>query len=343
MKRSFFVWLVLAISLWAKPYTDMLGRTVEIQKAETFVFIGPGALRLGVYLDLKAQVVGIEKIEQIQNTQSPYRTFLGVDFAKRLPIIGNGGPGKMPNLEALVSVNPDVIFTSFIDKNQIEMITQKTGIPVIALSYGASYGGNGTRNLDEIKSSLILIAEVSGKQERAKELVDFIEIQEETLSKINLEPKSLYIGGVAYKGIQPITSTEVAYPPFELLGLKNCVFENRSKIQGHQFIDFEALLKANPQVIFTDMYSRKKIDQDYQEKKTMYDTLDAYKNAQVKEVLGFNNYSTNVENLLVIAWQIANYLGYDVDINKKVVQVYETFYPNEAEVLLAKLSYDLGK
>lgn len=342
MKKIFFVFLASVLSLWAKPYTDMLGRSVEINKAETFVFVGPGALRLGTYLGLREKIVGIEKLEQMPNAQSPYRTFIGVDFAKKLPVIGNGGPGKMPNLEALLNVHPDVIFTSFIPKDQIELITQKTGIPVVALSYGASYGGKGNKNLDEIKASLKLIALIANQEQRAEVLVSFIQKQEEQLSKIKLPDTSVYVGGVAYKGIQPITSTEVDYPPFALLGIKNSVFKDKPEAKGHQFIDFEALLKANPELIFTDMYSRAKIQQDYKENKALYDTLKAYKNGEVKEVLGFNNYSTNVENLLLISWQIANYMGYDVDIDAKAQEIFNAFYPNNGETLLEKLSYKLG-
>ncbi|WP_024954135.1 ABC transporter substrate-binding protein [Sulfurospirillum arcachonense] len=344
MKKILILMSILALYAWAKPYTDMLGRVVDIKKNQTFVFIGPGALRLGVYLGLKNRVIGIERIEQMKrkiNIQSPYRMYLGEKFTHSRPLIGNGGPGKMPNLEALVNVNPDVIFTSFIKKDQIEIIRQKTGIPVVALSYGSSYGGKGNKNLDEIKNSLYLISQIAHVEERAKEIIDFIEFQEKKLSKIKPSKKSLYVGGVAYKGIQPITSTEVDYPPFVLLGQKNCVFEN-STIKGHQFIDFEALLKANPEVIFTDMQSHDKITQDYKKNKPMYETLQAYKNMDVKEVLGFNNYSTNVENLLVIAWQIATYLGESIDINKKAEDIYEVFYPKNGKVLLHKLEYNLG-
>lgn len=344
MKKGLFLFVALVVSLWANPYTDMLGRSVEINKAETFVFIGPGALRLGTYLGLQDRLVGVERFEQkpLVQSPSPYRTHLGHEFFLKLPVIGEGGPGKMPNLEALIAAKPDVIFSSFVDKNQIAQIEKQTGIPVVALSYGASYGGTSTKNLEDIKSSLLLIGEIASVQQRAKELVAFIESQEEEFSKIKLPQKTLYVGGVPYKGIQPITSTEVDYPPFVLLGLKNAVFTPQTSAKGHQFIDFEALLSTNPEVIFIDTNSKPKIMQDYAANKALYDTLEAYKNGKVKEILGFNNYSTNVENLLLITWQIAAYLGDDRDINTKATEIFEAFYPQNAKTLLQKLSYDLG-
>ncbi len=45
----------------------------------------------------------------------------------------------MPNLETLVSIKPDIIFTSILSLEQVNLIQNKTKIPVVALSYGASY------------------------------------------------------------------------------------------------------------------------------------------------------------------------------------------------------------
>jgi len=344
MTRFIIAFILLTCSLFGKSYTDMLGRNVQITKAQTFVFLGPGALRMGTYLGLQDRVVGIERFEQrpLVASPSPYRTYLGVDFLKSLPVVSEGGPGKMPNLEALIMAKPDLIFTSFFDKNQIAKIESKTNIPVIALSYGASYGGTSNKNLEDIKASLLLIGEITNSQERAQKLVNFIATQESKLAKISLPSKSLYIGGIPYKGIQPITSTEVDYPPFELLGVKNSVFASTPKAKGHQFIDLEALLRANPEVIFIDSLSKSKIAQDYQAKKALYDTLQAYQKGAVVEVLGFNNYSTNVENLLTIAWQIAAYLGHDVSLHVKAREIFEAFYPDHGSEVLEKLGYELG-
>lgn len=343
MKHLLIVAIFFTCNLWAKPYTDMLGRTVQVNKAQKVLFLGPGALRMGTYLGLQDRLAGIERVETkpIVNAPAPYRTYLGLDFFKTLPVVSEGGPGKMPNLEALIVANPDVIFTSFFDKNQIAQIESQTKIPVIALSYGASYGGATNKNLEDIKASLLLIGQITNTQKRAEELVDFIISQEEQLSKLSLNQKSLYIGGIPYKGIQPITSTDVNYPPFVLLGLKNSVFTNNSGVDGHQFIDFEALLSSNPQIIFTDALSRKKIAADYEQNRTLYDSLQAYQNSNVIEVLAFNNYSTNIENLFVIAWQIASHLGSDISLHVKASEIFRAFYPNNGDELLEKLGYKL--
>ena len=331
---------VLASLLWAQPYTDMLGRFVDVTSTSKLVFLGPGALRLGMYLGLEDRLIGIEKIEKDASPLSPYRTFLGKERASKLPLIGTGGPGKMPDLEALVVLKPDLIITSFVDKNMIDLIIAKTGIPVFALSYGATYGGN-AKQLQSMKNSLLLLGKVTQTSSKAEKLVAFLNEQEKALASLKIAPKKIYIGGIGYKGVQGITSTEATYPPFEMLGLKNCVFEGKDTI-GHQFIDLEALLKANPEIIFLDMFGKAKVKEEYEAKKVLFNTLSAYQTGNVKEVLGYNFYSTNIENLFVIAWQIASIMGADVNVTKEANAIYNAFYGEKGEALLHKLPYGFG-
>ncbi len=331
---------VLATLMWAQPYTDMLGRVVNINATSKLVFLGPGALRLGVYLGLEERLIGIEKIEKDASMLSPYRTFLGKERIAKLPLVGTGGPGKMPDLEALVTLKPDVIITSFVDKNMIDLISAKTGIPVLALSYGATYGGN-AKQLQSMKNSLLLLGKVTQTSSRAEKLVAFLNEQEKALASLKITHKRIYIGGIGYKGAQGITSTEATYPPFEMLGLKNCLFEGTETI-GHQFIDFEALLNANPEIIFLDMFGKDKVNEEYETKKALFHTLSAYQTAHVKEVLGYNFYSTNIENLFVIAWQVASIMGADGNVTKEANAIYHAFYGEKGEALLHRLPYGFG-
>lgn len=340
MKRFFMLFFVYSTWLFAQPYTDMLGRLVEVKTSSRLIFLGPGALRMGVYLGLEERLVGIEKTENDASPLSPYRTFLGKDRIAKLPIIGSGGPGKMPDLEALIVQKPDLIVASFLDKNQLDLIQSKTAIPVIALSYGASYGGS-AKQLLSMKNSLLLLGKITQTLPLAEALTSFITKQEEKLSAMKVPQKKLYIGGIGYKGAQGINSTEANYPPFELLGLKNALFEGKDTM-GHHFIDFEALIKANPEILFIDMFGKTKITQEYTAQKALFDTLSAYKTGHVKEVLGYNFYSTNMENLLVIAYQIASYLGVSIDLKSEAREIYKAFYGEAGLKLLEQLPYGLN-
>ena len=339
MKKCLLVLMVLLSSLWAESYTDMLGRSVDIKSSSKLVFLGPGALRLGVYLGLEERLCGIEKTENEASPFSPYRTFLGKERIAKLPIIGTGGPGKMPDLEALVVHKPDLIITSFLDKNQLDLIQSKTGIPVLALSYGASYGGS-AQQLLSIKNSLLLLGKVTQKLPRAEALVTFISEQEVKLSTLPVAQKRVYVGGLGYKGAQGINSTEANYPPFELLGLKNALFEDKEAL-GHHFIDMEALIKADPEVIFIDKFGKAKVAQEYAAKKALFDTLSAYKKGNVKDVLGYNFYSTNVENLLLISYQIASILGVHAKLEDEARSIFKAFYGEKGVALLNQLPYGI--
>ena len=128
------------------------------------VTIGPGALRLVTIMGLEDSLVGIEKIERKAIGFSEYRTALGKKRIISLPVIGVGGPGKLPNLEKIITLKPDIIISSFIGKKQLNLITQKTGIPILSLSYGLGYGGS-EQKLEAIKKSLLLMGEIFKNKE----------------------------------------------------------------------------------------------------------------------------------------------------------------------------------
>lgn len=316
----------------------MLDREVEILKSEKLLFLGPGALRMGVYLSLQDRIIGIEKTEHTQAKLSPYRTHLGKEFITKLPIIGTGGPGKMPNLEAIMVHKPDLIITSFLDKSQLELISSKTSTPVIALSYGASYGGS-DEQLQSVKKSLLLLGKVTNTQKRAKNLVEFIQRQQTKLSSLHVKQKCVYVGGIGYKGAQGLSSTEANYPPFELLGLQNCLFKGAKKM-GHHFVDYEALISVDPDMIFVDMFGAKKVQKEYEENKSLLSGLRAYRTDNVKDILAYNFYSTNIENLFVISYQIASYMGVkEIDVAHHAKEIYKAFYGKNGVKLLEKLPY----
>lgn len=302
--------------------SDMLGREVAVKKTDRIIFVGPGALRVGVYLGLEDRMVGIEQFELSTTNPPPYRKALG-DKVKKLPVIGAGGPGKLPNFEALIDAKPDFIVASFLGAEQMDQITQKTKIPVVAISYGASYGAKEGKKLDEVMRSIKFLGELTGKEARAKELVAFMHSEQKALALLRSEPKKLYIGGVAYKGMQGIVSTEADYLPFEMIGQKNGLFDGGV---GHKFVDLEAIVRLNPEWIFLDDYSEAKWSEEL--KSPVFTKLDAYKNNRIRKVFGLNNYNTNIENSFIIAYQIASELaGKPVDPIRSN-QIYKAFYPN---------------
>jgi len=323
MIKLFFVIMIFTSSLLSITIQDMFDRKVEIKDTKKIVCLGPGALRLVSYLNLHENIVGIEKLEKKYDLKAPYRAIFNKATIKSLPVVGQGGPGKMPNLETLISLNPDVIFSSFLSKDQVELIQKKTKIPVIALSYGATYGGvKKDSKIQAIKKSLKLIAKITQKESRATNLIEFINRQEKELSSLTLTNKKVYIGGVGYKGAQGIISTESNYPSFELLNLKNDILKNK---KGHFFINKEALITYNPQIIFLDYLSKKIINEDVKKNKNIFDSITAFKEKQVYWLYPYNFYNTNLENVLINSWLIASYFQKDINFQTKQKEIYEMF------------------
>ncbi len=333
--RVFIFGLLVFNIVFGADIKDMLGREVHIEQNEKIVCLGPGALRLAAYLNLQERIAGIEKLELKYDLKSPYRAILEKQSLKSLSVVGQGGPGKMPNLETLVMLNPDIIFTSFLSKEQISLIQKKTKIPVVALSYGATYGGAKKESkLDAVKSSLELMGEITGTKKRAKELVDFMNLQQKQLSELKLDPKKVYIGGVGYKGAQGITSTESDYPPFGLLNLQNSVLKDK---KGHFFINKEALLSYDPQIIFLDYLGKKIVKEEMAKDKTIYDNIEAFRQERVYWLHPYNFYNTNIENVFVNSWLIALYMGADVDFKRKQEQIYKIFLGEKGFEILEKM------
>lgn len=332
MHKIIYLFVLFLTTVFSQTFQDMYNRTVTINQNEKIVCLGPGSLRLLTYMQSQDALAGIEKLELLFDYKAPYRAALDQKFLKTLPIVGQGGPGKMPNLETLISLKPDIIFTSFLSKEQVELIQQKTKIPVVALSYGATYGGSKDQSkLSSIKNSLKLIGNILDKNNRAHELISFMDQEEQSLAQLLLDKNSLYIGGIGYKGAQGINSTESHYPPFELLHIKNEILKDHI---GHGFINSETLLSYNPKIIFLDQLGKSIILEELKNQDAIYKNIDAFKNEKIYWLKPYNFYNTNIENVYFNSWLIASYLGVNVNINEQMQRIYSLFLGQEATLQL---------
>ena len=300
---------------------DLSGREVAVPKnVERVVAAGPGALRIITYLNATDMVVGVEDFEKQHPGGRPY--IMAHPELKELPSIGPGGPGKLPDLEALVKLKPDVIFMTYVDTKTAQDIQEKTGIPVVVLSYGelASFKD------EKLFESLELAGKILGKEDRAREVINFIKsVQEDLLNRTeNVESPSVYVGGLGYRGAHGIESTMAQYPPFVVLHAKNVADELG---EGHKFIDKEKLLEWDPDYIFIDEGGLKLVLDDYRKNPEFYESLKAVKNGNVYGVLPYNYYSTNIGTAMADAYFIGKVLYPErfegVDPVQKANEIYE--------------------
>jgi iron complex transport system substrate-binding protein len=309
--------------------TDALGRKVVLKEkpVKKVVAIGPGALRLVCYMGLANSVVGVEDSEKEWDAISrPY--ILAYPQLKDLPGIGQGGPRPSPNLESIIALKPDVIFAAYLTKDQADAIQSKTNIPVILLSYGqfASF------DMNEIFNSLRVIGEVSGRSDRANQLISYIQGIEEDLNnrtKDILPDKkpSVYVGALGMAGVHGIESTQAKYLPFTLINAKNVADEIKSS--GSLMLDKEYLIKLNPDIIFLDEGGLALVKEDYKKNRAFYDKLRAFKDNEVYGQLPFNYYTTNIEIALIDTY-FAGKVIYperfsDIDISNKADEIFKEF------------------
>ncbi|MEJ5348361.1 MAG: iron ABC transporter substrate-binding protein [Desulfosoma sp.] len=334
----------------AQPFSviDTAGRTVHFaQTPRRIICLGPGALRFIVYLQAEDLVVGVEGIEKTSASGRPYR--MAHPRLAQLPLIGPGGPTSIntkPDIEPLLAVKPDVVFTTYMDRALADEVSRMAGVPVVVLSYGrfASFD-------EEILNSLRVAGKVLGREERAQELARFVEELREDLQRrtegvpASKRPRA-YVGGIGYKGAYGILSTELHYVPFLWNHVTHAAESIQSRLGGHLFLDREQLLVLNPEVVFIDGGGLRLVEEDFRKHGAFYRRLKAFQNRRVYLLFPFNAYATNVESALVDAVAVGKVLYpehfTDVDLRQAADRIYGTFVGRSVYAEMEQLYGPLG-
>jgi iron complex transport system substrate-binding protein len=317
--------------------TDGLGRNVTIpENVEKVVCSGAGCLRYLAYLQAQDYVVGVDSLEKTKNEIEGRSYVLANPQLKDYPLIGEARGKDDP--EKIIEINPQVILkTSMIGQSSAPTATEadtlqsKTGIPVVSLPYGSL---SNEKSKAEMYSSLRIMGKVVGKQERAEEVIDYInatmqDLENRTADIPESERKTVYVGGVSMAGAHGIISTEPAYPPFLWVNAKNVAAGMGT---GHADIAKEAFIDWDPEYIFIDIGTLQlgnegaigELKNDPSLK-----GLSAVKKGNVYGVIPYNFYSTNYESVLANAYFVGKVLYPDrfEDINPeaKADEIYTFF------------------
>jgi iron complex transport system substrate-binding protein len=307
---------------------DRVGRTVILPApARRVVAIGPGALRLYVYAGNLDYIVGVEEMETGDVSGKPYM-LANPDLAK-LPIIGLGGPQNAPDAERLLTVTPDVIFSTYAtDAAAADELQTQTGIPVVVLSYG----GIGVTSIfgEGIQASLSLIGQVIGDMSKAERANAFIQQAREDLEGRTKdipdnEKPTVYVGGLGARGTHGIESTQGKYALSDVIHAKNVVDETGKS--GSVMIDKEKLLEWNPDYLFIDLGGYSAVIEDYQKNPDFYQALAAVQNGRVYSQLPYNYYNTNIDTAIADAYFIGKTIYptafTDIDPIQKADEIYQ--------------------
>lgn len=322
--------------------TDTIGRTVSVNRTvNRIVAIGPGALRLYCYVGNIDKVAGIEQLEKDKPTGRPY--ILANPSLSELEVIGPGGPDKSPDAEKILSVKPDVIFTTYAaDKSIADELQEKTGIPVVALSYGKQSTFD-----PAVYESITIIGKIMGDENRATEVVEFMKNCEKDLNNRtkdieDSQKPSTYIGALSMKGAHGIESTQGNYSLFNVINAKNVVDE--TGVTGTIMVDKEKLIEWNPDKIFIDYSGLSMVKEDYKKNPDYYNTLSAIQNGEIYSLLPYNFYTTNIDTAIADAYYIGKILYpeqfKDIESEKKADEIYKFLLGKD---LYEQMSSDFGE
>lgn len=290
--------------------TDALGNPVTVTNAQHVICSGSGCLRLLVYLQAQDRIVAVDDIETRRRSFDARPYALANPQFKTMPIFGEFRGHDNPELILGLHPQPQIIFktnpAAGYDAGELQ---QKTGITVVPLDYG-----NLTDKRQALYTSLRIMGEVLGKQQRAEEVIAFFEDQIAQLAKrcegINTaDAPSVFLGGVAFKGPHGFQSTEPAYPPFMFVKTRNLALESgkvNSTTMQNANISKEMIVVWNPDYLFLDLATLQLGEETsgLHELQTdpAYATLQAVKRGAAYGVLPYNWYTQNFGSILANAW-----------------------------------------
>ncbi len=321
--------------------TDGFDRTVTVAVPATEVLAsGSGAVRYMVYMQGQDTLVGVDDREKsFMNPEGRPYALVHLNQMKDLPLFGQNRGRDDP--EKVIAINPQVIFKtgatgqgSATNVGDVSALQEKTGIPVIGYPYGSLRTAD---EKDEMYTYLRTIGLVIGKEDRAEEVIDYIEatmadLERRTHDIPENEQKRVYIGGVSMSGAHGIISTEPAYPPFLWVHANNVASGIGT---AHVDVAKEAIVDWDAEYLFIDLGTLgMENDGALGQVKTdpALKGLSAVKSGKVYGLLPYNSYNTNYEVVLANAYYVGTVLYpdrfADVDPVKKADELF-TFFVGE--------------
>ena len=324
--------------------TDMIGREVTVAPGsyQRVVCIGAGALRMYSYIGDTALLCGVEDIDNTTLADRP-KMFDGVarpyvlaygDVFAALPSCGVGGPtAQAAEAEKILSCQPDIIISEYEDVEKADALQQQVGVPVITLRAGV----DGVF-AEAFPGSLRLLGQLFGREDRAEELISFIESETAELTRrtadvAEADKPGVYVCGLGNWGTTNHLMTAQSYATFRVANIRNVV--NDLATDGIQPIEAEkfAALGGSMDIMLIDAAAVKNIAPLYQEDPALLDTCRAWQTGQVYLEMAYNAYYTNYEIALANAWFAAKCvypdLFADVDMTAKTNEITKSFLGQE--------------
>ena len=309
----------------SKMLIDFNDREVQIpSEVNKIVCLNPGSVRFISYFNEVDKIVAVEENEK--NSGTPY--FFANPQILDKPIVGNN---RIIEPELVAASDADIIISTFYTTSKSESIQTKTKIPLFNFHYGDI-----NQSMNDFDKALVKLGIILNDEQRAMELISGInEFEKDLLNRTKDldELRNAFICGVAYRGVQGVSSTEPFYKPFKLVNLSNVASQMDSQlinpIKG-TYIEIEKIADWNPEFIFIDASGLDLIKADIKRNPEFYKHLEAFKNERIYAVYPYNWYALNYSSLLANAYFIGKIVYPEMfeDINPelKAGEIYSFFF-----------------
>ena len=308
--------------------TDSLGREVEIPATvENFIVLGSGAPRLAAYLGIMDMLVGAEEFDTEEIVVLRDYNPVHLESFQGLPIVGPGGGSGENNgfAEEIITLSPDVIIAGF-DWEAADELQSQTNIPVVSVRHQTGLAH------DSFIDALIVFAEVVDAQDRATELVTFIndakaDLNARTADVAEGDKLSAYPGAVTFNGRRGFQGTFSDFGPLAAINAINV--SDESGIEGFFEADLEQILVWNPDVIFLDPGNMDLVNDEYSTNPEYFRSLQAVQDGRVYTMPAFNFAGTNITYAFINSYFAGTVLFpeqfEDIDIEEKAGEILTMF------------------
>ncbi|MGI6678353.1 MAG: ABC transporter substrate-binding protein [Dehalobacterium sp.] len=232
---------------------DSIGREVVIEKnPERIISISPAITEILFAIGLDQEIIGV----------SDYCDYPEAALAK-----DKVGGFKDPNVEVILSMNPDMVFASAGVQEELITTMEELNLPVVVLE---------SATIEQVLSNIALAGEITGKNETAKEIVDDMrQKMDEIINKVKDQPKPKVFFEVWDDPLMSAGSTSFIHNLIETAGGTNV-----AGITEDEFFTFsmEKLLENDPDIYIINAHSHTPEDI---KTRTGYEVLSAVKNDQV--------------------------------------------------------------
>ena len=323
---------------------DMLGRKVEVPSTiNTIATPNVDAYRILVQLGAQDKLIGApSNMYNSKYSEADTIEVLAWPEVKNADKVGGGPPNTEINVESLIKLNPDVIISwSYGDSetgiSQADLLQQKTQIPVLCLN-SITQTDNSLKNIEDAYE---MMGTVSGKKDRADDLISYYETEVEKVKNVIeekvSEPARFYMCSPGN-----ILRATNSYLPPKQLGLTNVAYEIGEK--GGD-ITKEHLIGWNPDYIFMHTPSKVyRVNREELMADSVLKSVSAIENNQVYHIKA--NYmgwdiATGLVDTYIIAKVVYPEIFEDIDMDKKGEEILKTFYSTEGLYKKLKENSDL--